>query len=785
MAFISTMVLVACQDDFTEEDFLKLQNELAIDKEERDSAYLANMTQEQANSYIAALNEAGDLMAVNILVREEDAPVAGVTVSITSGDDENPPNGRTQAVVTATTDATGTAIFERVVIGQSVISISKSGYFSVSARVNFGTPESPIAITSSVNGVSRTTYIAPEKRFENFNLPMFSSSATEGSTAVIQGTFRIQNDLTNDPNAIDALPSGLTVSADIAQALMAQTVNPLTSSCGCITDYRFSGAAGSLGVAAIDPATGNYSMVVPAAAGGLTIGLIYPTIVGTQRIAVRRLNGQDIAPEFRNVPTRWVPGAAANAIPAIPGAKAVFTYNGAATPAPNGRGFNVTAFTPVARTLDGATISATGNSTFGLTTYRINSRGFGYSSSPAVAITGGGGTGATATSSLRGFVTSASISAGGTGYAASTFFDIEFTYTDANGTAIPYATIQDVQSSAGGVLPVGALTLPNAAGFKGNATPFTTGQAIQGFGVRVVNDGTSTVATATTQATLVSAQDIELNSVAITNVGTGFTSAPTITLSGGGSPSSQASVTVPAFRTYFDFTLPAGGATTPYKVLPSGFAFTYSGNSVDGATLENPAKVDLVNAIGNIASNNVNFIDNVMTDGTNIAALNSALSFRTETAWTSAPTLTVIDRTIQAAAANVNISTTTGEITSITDPTGDAGTDNTLLIPSSANTVNGSGYDGVSVEIQPTITGAPGTGAVYTLPTSTSVTSKVVTWSGASTKVSGGSGYLSNLNRTNSSVGYTVTANVSAQPGKVYQLNVNAGTGDKLEDVQN
>ncbi|NBW35998.1 MAG: hypothetical protein EBR30_13445 [Cytophagia bacterium] len=793
---VASATILACKDDFSEEDFLKLQNEQAKEKEKRDSAYLAAVTKEQAESFIAAQNEAGDLMSVTVLVREDNTPVAGVSVSLASGSTINEA-GRAQDIVTVVTDASGRAVFERATIGDNVISLSKANYVSASARVDFGVPATPIAVVTNVNGNQITRYLPPVKRFENFSLPLYSQSASEGNTAVIQGTFSIQNDLTNNPNTPDPIPAGLVVAADLSTALINE--GDITSSCNCVQDYRFSGAAGSLGVAAINPATGAFSMRVPATADGIGINMIYPTIVGTQRIAVRRLNNADLpAPEYRQVPVRWDPSTVATGnIPVIPGARAVFSYNGSATPAPAGRGFTITNFTPVARPLELGTVSATGNTTLTNTTYRINSRALDYTAAPSVTITGGGGSGATAESFLRILTRSINITNGGSGYINGNHF-IQFYTTDRNGTVQPYASTSSFNVS-GGALPTGVVTLPAGDGFLPNG-PRATANQIQGFGwrvMRVTGPLTSEPAQPTTPATIVVDDVSELGGIQIINGGSDYTSAPTITLDGGGlNANQQASVTVPAFRTQFDFSLPTGVATTPYRVLPSGIVFTYTANAVEGQVIENidlsPAssnnggQVDLINPVGTVAVNSANLIDHITTDGTNIIARNTAHTFRTDRAWTSAPQVSVVDRTIQAALVNLSVDAVTGAVTfnNPADAAEIATIDN--LIPLAANTVTGQGYDGISVQVVPTITGAPGSGAVFSLNTTQDVDTRVVTWDGTTTRLVPGSGYLANLNQTSAAQDYTgATGAINVQTGRVYNLTINAGTGVRLENINN
>ncbi|NBW35996.1 MAG: hypothetical protein EBR30_13435 [Cytophagia bacterium] len=63
---------------------------------------------------------------------------------------------------------------------------------------------------------------------------------------------------------------------------------------------------------------------------------------------------------------------------------------------------------------------------------------------------------------------------------------------------------------------------------------------------------------------------------------------------------------------------------------------------------------------------------------------------------------------------------------------------------------------------------------------------KVVSWTGATTRLSPGAGYLANLNRTTAFQNYNVSSPaVTVQTGKVYNLTIDAGTGVRLENINN
>jgi hypothetical protein len=725
--FVSGLVFTACQDKFNEEDFLNKQYSLDTAKQARQ---------------VAALNEAGKLLSYTVQVVEDGAPLKGVTVRISNS------VSATAQTQEAITDDNGNAIFNNLPIGGNTIILSKTGYVTASATVNFPTPS--VANGNFLVAANNGT-ITPIKLVASSRLPLFSNAtAATASTAVVKGKVTIETDLTNTAPEAPAAP--IQIKANFANAISTPSVGTAT-----IANYVFT--EGTLGIATTD-ASGNYNITVPALSDGLTITLDIPTIDGTQKVAVKQLNGLDIVtgPEYRQVPTTWGPTTTPDAIPTVIGATAVFPAPPAA-----GRGFAIT-FAPVGRTLDGTSIT-TDITTATNTTYAITNRGSNFTASPTVAITGGGGTGATATSSLRGFVTGMNVTGGGTGYPASTTLRIHFQYTDASGNPQFFSNPTDifttVTTTAGGVIPTGAITLPGTAGFIGNATPFITDFGAQGLTLKITDNANAAV-TPTTNAAISITNVNELNAIQFTNVGSGFTSAPTITLSGGGAIT-QATVSVTSFRTQFDLTL-GGSATTPYKVLPAAFNFFWAGNAADAAITET-AKVDRLSPIGVIQSTNANLLSVLTTDGTNIMAIQANNKLRTTRFWTTSPLVDITDATTTQAKAAVTIATD-GKISGL----------NTITA--------GAGYDTrFGVTIQPTITGAPGSGAAFALNETSDNTTRLVTWNATQSLLSAGSGYLQNLNQQSSTVAFSGTNTLTVKVGNTYIVDIKYGTGLKRETV--
>jgi glycerate kinase len=120
--------------------------------------------------------------------------------------------------------------------------------------------------------------------------------------------------------------------------------------------------------------------------------------------------------------------------------------------------------------------------------------------------------------------------------------------------------------------------------------------------------------------------------------------------------------------------------------------------------------------------------------------------------------LQITDRTRTKGIATVNINNTTGQVTGVT-----------------INTAP-SGYDALSLQLEPMFAGAPGTGALIVANTTTDVNSKEVTL-GSISVTSGGSGYRSNVNRNNQNP--AIGGIPALKPGQTYVVNIELGTGER------
>ncbi|MFN8488166.1 MAG: hypothetical protein U0350_11275 [Caldilineaceae bacterium] len=211
--------------------------------------------------------------------------------------------------------------------------------------------------------------------------------------------------------------------------------------------------------------------------------------------------------------------------------------------------FSANYATNYVRIQDTTTIFA--NGTIGGLT--LTNGGAGYTSVPAVAITGGGGSGATATATLAPInVGSLTLTNGGAGYTAAPAVSI----TGGGGAG---ATATATLAATGSVKSVAVTNGGNGY----TSVPTVVFSAPPAPGVRAT--GTATVS------------NRRVTGVVITNAGSGYTAAPTLTFTGGGGSGAAATATLG--RAVASLTLTNGGSG--YTTAP---AVTITGGGGTGAT---------------------------------------------------------------------------------------------------------------------------------------------------------------------------------------------------------
>ncbi len=763
--FISSAVfltVLSCKDDFNEEDFLKLQSELKLKEDSisrsRDKAALDSTSQEAVKEFIAAANTAGDLMAVTLLVRENNNPLAGVTVSINTTPKASLSSGRegaTQAVVTGTTDATGTVVFDKVVIGSGTMTLSKTGFISATAIVDFGVPAAPreIWVENPNTGNNVVNYLPPAKVFQEAAVQMFSATPSEGSTATIKGKVLIQTDLTN---LTAEVPSNIVIRANLSNLAVAPTANS-----SFILAYQLADNS-SLGVATV-AANGDYSMTVPATATGSNISLLIPNIEGTAKIAVNGYdNGTGTAitlpngPEYRDVPTSWGPQAPAGygtTVPTVVGAKVVFPEPPAAG---TGLAFD---FVEVPRSIPTSVYSSAQNSYNNSVYFKITDRGE-YSSGavPTIAISGGGGTGAKATAYMRTYVSAITVNSAGSNYVGGMQINIYKTLADGSDVLVGQFSVQSVN---GGLPATIDLTFANGYGFSVN------NQAVIESGVTGLK--TTVTGTGGSGAQVSAVFKTELASVSIDNGGTGFTSKPTFTFSGGGltnGDAKHADFEITDFGVQWTIN-PNNSVATDYLIMPSAVTILYP--STPGQNSFSAGLVDVYSASGIQESSVVQLLDQLTLSASRVIRKDPARTLRTSYFSSAKPSslVTTVKPVKAVATIAINqINPTTGEISGIT--------------PSDYGDGYNTNYTGT---ILPAVASAPGTGATFLLTNANNINTNEYQWGGGYSIRSGGSGYLRNLNQGPAVAPSLPTFVSSVQPGKTYTVDINYGTGNRKVNI--
>lgn len=374
-------------------------------------------------------------------------------------------------VVTDTTDASGMVVLNGFFRGAVNVTVRKDDFTTASfvTAVKFQ--------DDTENGTIN---------FVGNLIPIFET--TGANAATISGVAKIQSDLTNTTR--ENAPAGTTLVAHIdamdddfiekflnAEPLVDDTGDDIVILSGIVLEAAYStGVIGTVG------ADGTYTITVPAAVDGLQLMLEYSDVVLDR---LRFEAGDDPNSTNRTMTERTVYGPNFNptVIPAAGGVNISFDAGSGAVAAAN--------------------VTQVGT----VETITVTAGGSGYSGTPIVQLTGGGGTGATATAVVtNGVVTGVNVVSKGSGYTAAP------AVTFLSGTGATASTTLDTNGS---VLSVSVLnsgsgytSVPTVTFSGGTPTTIAAGTAVLSGG-RVV-------------------------SITVTDPGAGYTGAPTVTITGGG-----------------------------------------------------------------------------------------------------------------------------------------------------------------------------------------------------------------------------------------------------------
>ncbi|CAD5274219.1 MULTISPECIES: carboxypeptidase-like regulatory domain-containing protein [unclassified Imperialibacter] len=756
---LGVFTFTSCEDEFTEEDFLDKQAELAAAQQSFDleklilqyelmrendslmavfSNQLAGMLKDENTE---ALRQAGLLASYTLTIENQGgAPLEGVTVSVGGS---NP-----AARVDAVTDATGQVIINDIVIGASPVQVTLAGFVGVSYILDLGT------ISSGEEYFQIGSYIYPLGRHETTRIVLLSADGASGTFATVNGTATIETDLTNSASEV---PQDVTIVAyldgtdfdyESAQNFFHSSVD--------IYDVRFSGEG--IGSAIVDNTTGRFSMLLPANENGISYTLMVPDVTADQTIVIDTRDDLPVTPELATVPARYGPVNAASFSPtiSIAGAKAVF-------PAPTGagNGANLT-FTVVPRDLNiGFTIDGNAGTTpnSGNVEFDIISDGGTVQISPTAAV-------ATATTPTTPIALQTSIIgdldltvAGGVGYTIGEDYDITIDVLS-GATVLQTVTVTETAVDDGtgnGVLP----TIDETGGnILTNGSDNLNAFGVTGYQVTVVE--VAPAVAPTTAATITVTCDCRVDAIQTTTTGVGYSAPITgITFAGGGTGAALPVVDVVATGFEYTIAIDNTGITVPYTILPAVNWYNTTVASFPDASATDTDVISYTEAGTGLTGN----LDDLLgIDGTgNLILTRTVTNLRTGISY-AAPVLEIVEPMAMMASADVDINSD--------------GTIGGLF-----NEDGGMGYTGVfGVTIMPTLATSPGTGAAVQLFDFTTQGTREVQWSTNWTVTDKGSGYLEELN--NSAFGaYSGPTSVYAVSGEVFELTVKYGSGVRLQNV--
>jgi len=731
----------SCNDKFSEKDLLELQVQLGTTEDSL-----------KAVQQLAALNAAGELVSFQVKVVDTDgAAVAGLDVTMGAAGADGTPDNQTLV-----TDATGSVIYNRVVIGGNTMTIAGADIFDATLTMNFGN------IQEGVHYEIIDGQIIPIRVTENAVISVLSTTGTP--TATVSGVASIETDVTNRTSEI---PQNVTIVADFDDSMV------LSSSITMNYFFPVNDNVLNLGSGVVDNTTGAYTMTVPA---GVRFDVIIPDIQEAQRVAANVVGGVDLPrPEYQSILTNFGPSHTADNIPSVPGAFAIFEQPPAA-----GRGFTFGTFAQQARGIPTFTqlrtqpwtapyLSATNLIT------QVTNLGAGYQFSPTMTITGG--TGATGEVRLDYLVSSVTVNTIATGYPFTSVIPVNIRYFDNQMVPVSqFSVALNVTTSATGEITQTEVDAAIAAANTANDLGFGTNRqaipsASTGMEVTFPAPGVGGAATVVINS--------RVERVLLTDGGSGFT-APVFTFTGGGG-TTQFAMSVLEMGTQWTFNVDNMGVTTPYGFLPDQLTFEHEtvttgsagvATSTQGQNVSSGNNASLISLLAPDASGNIMFVDLTATYRTNL--------------FSSVAPRVLVDETESFPAARyirpfeINLD---GQVTGMS--TGGHG--------SAFTSSNGSGYPTqFTVTVEPSATGAPGAGAIISITGGTNNATGEYQWAGGFDVLNGGSGYMQDLNAINNSInsntrvfynaGGDVT-DITLTTGNTKVLNIIFGTGDKTINI--
>lgn len=266
----------SCKDDFTEEDLVQIQAELAQQQQDHaDSVAAAQQAHEDSMS----------LRRVNYTVTVYNASVAaantgGRTEGLTGLNGAEVSISVNGVVQTQSTDANGMVVFENVPQGSIAGTVTMTDFSTVHFVANlydYNDIEDPV--------ISAGTLV-----------PIFQLTA---NTATIEGRVTYEGDLLNDTEEI--VPDGTVVSLNIditdTDFILAYLSRDQGNDIGALTSIAFEGSF-------ITTTTGgNYSINVPSSPIGLEYKISFSDFTADQNIAINNYVNGNLVRDVVTIPT--------------------------------------------------------------------------------------------------------------------------------------------------------------------------------------------------------------------------------------------------------------------------------------------------------------------------------------------------------------------------------------------------------------------------------------------------------------------------------------------------
>jgi uncharacterized protein YuzE len=450
--FSSILIIIGCKKEDEEENKVETVKE-TITNTVIDTFYIDYTTKMVYTVTVLSGNH------VSIGPGKSGSVVAGAVVTAVQGD----------VRLSQTTDETGVVTFTGLYKGAISVGISKDDYTGANYIV---TINNFVKRDSTNKGQATQIYVSNQ-------VPIFKIR-NDQSVARITGRVSYQNDLTNINR--ETVPEGTVVAAYIDASDPAffntylKVPNPTSDS---VFGGKILQIAYESNFMDSTDAQGNYEIIIPAAVIGLPFKMNAADVLVQQKVFENTgVAGFNRTKEYR---TLFSPMQFPSPVPSAGGAEVMFISGGGA--------------------LASATVSGTGQ----LDKINITNGGTGYTSAPKITITGGGGSGATATASVtNGVITAINIVNPGSGYTSDPLVTI------AGGTgAVVSATI------GGGGTIVALQVVNSGAGYTTAPTVTLSAPALP--------DGVNATANAIIQ-------NGHVTGFTITNAGSGYTSSPGVTI---------------------------------------------------------------------------------------------------------------------------------------------------------------------------------------------------------------------------------------------------------------